>query len=207
MAYLLMKGKKAMTTLEMVGSIILVMIVVITILGGWTPLFGSVKDIFTRTRSCDGMGFAGGVCVAENDIVDCSVRINGLGCSSSTPVCCFKEDSETPGSVGPVSLAGAISVNPPTARVGTPVIVSCDTNIQARGCILVDYSDNRMICQTETWTTYTPSGGTSTNQVQFSCLAPAQRGSYTLRCRLDTSKCNLAGGGRENSNTVPLSVT
>jgi hypothetical protein len=205
MDYSLMKEKKAMSSLEMVGAIILVMIVVITILGGWQPLFASVKDMFTTTRSCAGMGFAGGVCVAENDIVDCSVRINGLGCSSSTPVCCFKEDTETPGSVGPVGLLGEISISPPHIGVGQPVAVSCDTNIQARGCILVDANNNRMICQTETWSTR-PSGSSTINQVQFSCLAPAQEGSHTIRCRVDTSKCNLVSSDQANSRPTELQV-
>lgn len=206
MAYLLRGKKGDWGTLETVGAIIIVIIFVLLITGGGQQLWASFKDTTSKVRSCEGMGFANGVCVAENEIVDCSVQIPGLGCKGNQPICCFKDESKSPGSIGSVTLLPYIELTPTSLKSDSSFIVSCNTNVQARGCVVVDLNNNLWICKTETWTSFTDASGTKINQVQFSCPAPTQAGEYQVKCRLDVNKCSPLENGARESNTATLKV-
>jgi hypothetical protein len=202
--FLLKRERKGtMGTLEMIGGIIIIFIVVYLVTGGSQKAFGWFREVTQGASKCEGMGFIGGSCV-DQKYDYCKPAFEGLGCKGDTPICCFREE-ETPGTAGPVSVT-KIELNPASTTKGKEIMIICDTNIKASGCVVVEVENNKINCRSEAWISYTPEGASSAqDQVQFACAVPSTAGTYTVKCRVDTTKCNVVEG--QGEKTAQLTVS
>ncbi|HJX06405.1 MAG TPA: hypothetical protein VJ461_06870 [Candidatus Nanoarchaeia archaeon] len=191
-------SKKALNDMGfIVIGILLALIVFFLLTGGFQKILVAFKNTTTTISSCGGVGQIGGTCVAQASDY-CKTAIKGLGCKGDKPICCFTGENENPGSVGPVGIT-EIKIRTPGSLPPTtadPFWVACNTNIEAPGCVVVEIEDYKITCTSETWTD---------NSVQFTCPAITQSGTHKVKCRVDTTKCNVVEGQEEKTAQLIVS--
>ncbi len=178
-------------------GILLALIVFFLLTGGFKKIVDSLRNTTTTVSSCEGMGYVGGTCVAQESDY-CKTAIRGLGCKGDKPICCFKSESEASGATEPVSITET-KIRTPGGLILTtadPFWVTCNTNIKASGCVVVEIQDYKISCTSETWTD---------NSVQFACPAITKSGDYIVKCRVDTAKCTAVEGQGEKTAQLKVS--